>query len=202
MHPLLARMPSSHTPPDQSIHTLDPWVRRASCARIGSLPLSCFRLLCCCPPTSTPAPKSSADLPCWRAPLASHTKTFFFDLSSHPCAHRSNAAGSDMSIPGQCQKLLVLVHVLGADDALDGARGARRQAARCNPAWWINPMPNTRIIIAIQSVPFRLVLASCCTILHCPATLLNPPWPQPPAVSIIILHSFCAPPILPSTPPP
>lgn len=86
----------------------------------------------------------------------------------------------------------MLVHVLGADDALDGARGARRQAARCNPVWWINPMPNTRIIIAIQSVPFRLV--SACTILHCPATLLNPPWPAPPAVSIIILHSFCAPP--------
>lgn len=42
----------------------------------------------------------------------------FFDLSSHPCAHGSKAAGSDMSM-ARYQRLLVLVHVLVVDDASD-----------------------------------------------------------------------------------
>jgi len=163
------------------------------------------------------ATKSSADLPPWRSTWQAIPRPFFH-LFVSPIHHHALIGQRP---PGSTRARLVVSEIACAcaclglpDDAVDG-RGVRaaRQASR-----WLIAIRRAGCVEKSKRqignsdcnpVPFSLVTSSYCTI-FCTALAKSPgvsqppcPAEQPPAVSIIILHSFCLPPILPpSTPPP
>ena len=151
--------------------------------------LSCSSLLLLCPPTSTPTEvkRRSSAVAC---SLASHTKTSVMlrSLLSRPCAHRSKAV-SVRHVDSRCQRLLV--HVLGADE-----RGVSRSTARSTSLQSgvvdKTNMPDTRIPVQSPLFARRRHIA-----LPGASPFPGARGGQPPAVSIIILHSFCAPPSTP-----
>ena len=107
--------------------------------------------------------------------------------------------GSDMSIARSVSEdclCLCMSWVLMRSEGWP--RFPARQTANYNPAFWINPNAKYSDCNPVPFNSSQRHIAPFCTALNPPPC----PGRQPPAVSIIILHSFCAPPILPSTPPP